>query len=68
MLLLIGNNKKSILKNRVLIYIPNSKIPNEYAVISCVLSQDKNGGKPSHDRYKMLNTMIKLLGFFCLNF
>ena len=33
-------------------------------MISCVLSQDKNGGKPSHDRYKMLNTMIKLLGFF----
>ena len=52
----------------VLIYIPNSKIPNEYAVISCVLSQDKNWGKHSHDRYKMLNTMIKLLGFFCLNF
>ena len=44
MLLLIGNNKKFILKNRVLIYIPNSKIPNEYAVISCVVSQENNGG------------------------
>jgi hypothetical protein len=35
----IGNNKKSILNNRVLIYIPNRKNSNENAVISCVLSQ-----------------------------
>ena len=40
----IGNNKKSILNNRVLIYIPNRKnSKRKYSDILCFISKTKTG-------------------------